>query len=399
MATAKKLSDDLRPASFRGVAFHVQASDMGAGRRNQVHEYPQRDKPWVEDLGRATREISFDAFVVGADYVAQANKLIEALEAEGPGTLVHPWLGTMTVSLKEPARLSFDSALGQARVSLSFVESGELSFPAAGASTQSQSRIAAANIETAAVGDFAGKFSVDGFQDFVSAAATGNLTSVLGLVGGGSIPGLGALGYANRAADALSGALGYLSNPLSLGWRLASFIGITDFLTTGMRWSSLARSLMNLSGHGSLASPASPAVYTPSRQQAYVNNTAVNALVRQLVLAQAVGVSSLVPATVQDDTVALRNDLTSALDAEALNAGDTTYEALMDARGKVWKDLTERSRDSARLTTISPAEPTPALALAYDFYEDATRDSDIVARNGIRHPGFVPAEQLKVLTR
>ena len=399
MAEAKRLSDKLRPASFRGVAFQVESTEMGAGRRATLHEYPQRDKPWVEDLGRATRELSFDGFVVGADYVDQANKLLGALEEPDPGTLVHPWFGTLTVSLKEPARVSFNGALGQARFSMSFVESGDLTFPTAGASTQAQSRIAAQNIEVASVNNFAKKFSVDGFQDFVTSAASGNLSSLTSLVGGGSVPGLEALGYANRAADTLSSAMGLLSSPQALGWKLAGLIGITGYLNTGMRWSGLVRSLLRLAGHSGLAAPSAPTIYTPSRQQAYTNATAVNDLARQVILAQAVGAASLMPATVNDETISLRNDLTAALDAEALTASDDVYEALQDARGKVWKDLTERAKDSARLTTLNPPDTAPALVLAYDFYEDASRDSDIVARNGIRHPGFVPPEPLKVLTR
>lgn len=395
----KPLSEALRPASFRGVAFQVEATDGSAGRRTQVHEYPQKDQPWTEDLGRATRGLSFEGFVVGPDYVDQAKRLIGALEEPGTGTLVHPWFGTMQVNVREDARYSFNSALGYARFSLSFVEAGELTFPNAGDSTQAQSRIAAQDIETASVNDFSKVFSVDGFQDFVTAAASGNLSSLTGVIGGGSVPGLEALGYADRAADTLTSALGLLSSPQSLGSLLARFVGITGYLNTGMRWSGLVRSLVRLSGHSGLAAPASPAVYTPSRQQAYANATALNALARQTILAQAVGASSLMPAAVHDETIGLRNDLTAALDAESLTASDAVYVALQDARGKVWKDLTERARDSARLTTLSPADTTPALVLAYDFYEDAGRDSDIVARNGIRHPGFVPPKPLKVLTR
>jgi len=89
---------------------------MGAGRRTQVHEYPQRDKPWVEDLGRSAREIAFEAFVVGADYVDQANRLLSAIEEPGPGALIHPWFGTLTVSLKDQARVTFSRELGFAPV-------------------------------------------------------------------------------------------------------------------------------------------------------------------------------------------------------------------------------------------------------------------------------------------
>lgn len=399
MAAAKRLSDSLRPASWRGVPFQVEAADVAAGRRTVLHEYPQRDKAWSEDLGRAARPIDVEGFLVGDDYVDQANKLLEALEKPGPGTLVHPWFGTLTVSLKDPGKVSFSRSLGHARVMMSFVESGDLAFPSAADSTQAQSRIGAEKIEVASVSNFASRFKVDGFQDFVTAAANGNLASLTKVIGGGSVPGLEALSYANRSADALQSAMGLLSSPSALGYKLAGFIGITDYLNTGMRWSGLVRSLLRLAGHSGLSQPSAPTIYTPSRQQAYVNAEATNALARQVILAQAVGASSLMPAAVHDETVSLRNDLTAALDVESLTASDEVYEALQDARGKVWKDLTERARDSSRLATISPPDTMPALVLAYDYYEDAARDGDIVARNGIRHPGFVPPEPLKVLTR
>jgi prophage DNA circulation protein len=458
---AKKLSDSLRPASFRGVPFQVDCTDMGVGRRTQLHEYPQRDKPYVEDLGRATRELSFDGFVVGADYVDQVNKLLAALEKPGPGTLIHPWLGTLTVSLKDTARVSFNAALGQARVSISLIESGELEFPTAKTSTQAQSRIAAGKLEAASVASFASKFNIQGFQDFVAAAASGNLGNLLGIVSGGQLGAI--LGYANSLAKTISTVITFIRNPASLGWMILGALGLSGVATTVAAWSNIVRALSRLGKSDSLAAPPVPMVYTRSRQQAYTNAVAASALVRQALIAQAVGASSLVgtaadkkqatgtlslagaaasssgstgssggggsstqtsgssgsssstqavgssiqagtapdstPRISHTDMMAVRDELIAAIDQEALTATDEVYVALMEARGAVWNDLTTRARDNARLTTLTPPETMPALVLAYDYYEDATRASDIVARNGIRHPGFVPPIPLKVLTR
>ncbi len=58
--------DQLLPATFRGVPFEVDAHDtVAAGRRAHVHEYPGRDDPWTEDLGRRTSEYTLDAYLVG----------------------------------------------------------------------------------------------------------------------------------------------------------------------------------------------------------------------------------------------------------------------------------------------------------------------------------------------
>ena len=74
--------------------------------------------------------------------------------------------------------------------------------------------------------------------------------------------------------------------------------------------------------------------------------------------------------------VAVRDELIAVIDQESLIASDKVYHALMQARSAVWKDLTTRARENARLTTLTPNEVLPALVLAYDYYEDANRQAD-----------------------
>jgi prophage DNA circulation protein len=405
---ATSLSKDLRPASFRGVPFQVDASELEVGRRVEVHEYPQRDKPHAEDLGRLARGINVDGFVVGADYLAQAKRLSDALEEAGPGALVHPWLGDMMVSLRgDPVRVMFNTQLGYARISMSFVEAGELVFPVAGSSTPSVTRLAASELEAAAVTDFANSFTVDGYQDFVATNAAAGLTGAVDVVSGSKVPGMDAFGYATQGAAMLSDVLSMVSNPLLLANTVVSYLGVASYVgnldpyvSAGKGWVSLAQSLVRMAQLAGFLPPAAPTVYTPSRQQAYVNSRAINALFRQVLLAQAVGASSVASASVYDDSKLLRDRLTAAMDAESLTASDGAYTALQAARSAVWQDLTDRSRDGARLTSRTPSETVPALVLAYDLYEDASRDAEICTRNAaVRHPGFVPPVPLKVLTR
>ena len=418
MAEKKRLAALLRPASFRGVPFKVEASDIGAGRRTQLNEYPQRDKPYVDDLGRATREIALTAFVVGEDYIDQANAVIGALEEPGPGTLIHPWLGELRVSIKDLARVSFDPALGQARISMQFIEAGELTFPSSETSTQAASRIAAGKLEKASVESFAEKFGVKGFQDFVAAAASGNLGKMLGIVGLSEVGKV--LGFANSLAKTVSTLIALISNPKTLGWKLMGAFGLSGLATTVAAWSNIVRQLSRVGKSSSLKTPTASSIVTPSRRQANANAAAVYALGRQAIIAQAVGASSLVGSAYDsstqavtasltssttssvmsyDDMIAVRNELIAAIDQESLTADDAVYDALQAARSAVWNDLTTRAKDSARLATLMPPQTTPALVLAYEYYEDAARASEIVARNGVRHPGFVPPVALRVMTR
>ena len=48
----------LRKASFNNVSFEVSAGSVSVGRRIVTHEFPQRDTPYSEDLGRAYRQFT-----------------------------------------------------------------------------------------------------------------------------------------------------------------------------------------------------------------------------------------------------------------------------------------------------------------------------------------------------
>ncbi|STG44807.1 Tail/DNA circulation protein [Escherichia coli] len=58
---------DFRTRHFAACAFKVEEESAGTGRRVETHEYPNRDKPYTEDLGKITFRPSITAYVVGDD--------------------------------------------------------------------------------------------------------------------------------------------------------------------------------------------------------------------------------------------------------------------------------------------------------------------------------------------
>jgi prophage DNA circulation protein len=438
-AKKQQLYEKLRPASFRKVPFMVDGTELETGRRVQINEYPQRDKPYSQDLGRATRRIEFDAFVIGEDYVEKANALLGAMEEYGSGALIHPWFGTLKVNVMN-CRVVFDRGLGHAIFSLSFVESGDLAFPSSAASTAALSRKAAAKLEKASVSRFAKVFAV---LNKINALAVKALTlygKVLSFLSNPVFALASMLGFGD-----MLGNLGSLSAlfgmPINLGWNFAGLLNLsgkakTGVLTgivgvsavglaTGITAAQLTSSTLSTFGLASgttvaandtlmmpivrgltrmavdpvLAQPATRTYTTASAAQMNANEAAILANTRQLLLVQAVGLSSYLDCSIYDDVLALKNELAAALDAETLvTDDDDLYQALMEARAAMCRDLTERSRKSARLTTLTPADVLPMLVMAYDYYENAGRDAEITQRNKIRHPGFVPVAPLRVLS-
>ncbi len=145
----------LRPASWRGLGFGVNSSEYARGRRVAVHEYPFRDEVWVEDLGRGIRSVAFSGFVVGDDCYAQAKALLAAGETAGAGELVHPSLGSVTVALVAPMRMSERKELGRVvELSFEFIETGLSIYPAASVSTGDVATLAASTADAGSTGDF-----------------------------------------------------------------------------------------------------------------------------------------------------------------------------------------------------------------------------------------------------
>jgi len=111
----------LLPGFWRGIRFHVPDASTAAGRRITEQLFPGVDLPAYDDFGVAPAVISIDGLIVGDDYIAQAVALQAAMEAPGLSTLVHPWLGPMTVMLEEPGQIYFsDRELRVTRFSLQF---------------------------------------------------------------------------------------------------------------------------------------------------------------------------------------------------------------------------------------------------------------------------------------
>jgi prophage DNA circulation protein len=145
--------DNLRPASFRGVEFKVSSGARSSGRRGIEFEYPKRDDPYFEDLGRIARRWSVTGYVIGSDYQRQADALCTALEAIDPGTLVHPTMGTMRVVCQPYTRTEKKTEGGYAEFDMVFVEAGTNMLSRLTENTQSIANDMAARL-TASVASF-----------------------------------------------------------------------------------------------------------------------------------------------------------------------------------------------------------------------------------------------------
>lgn len=403
--------DQLRKASFRGAEFLYLEQGGEFGRRSVTHEYPLRDRPYVEDLGRKARSISIEAFVLataanGFNYIPGRDALIAAVEQSGSGVLMHPSLGELRVSVTD-CRLTEKSAEGgMARFTLSFVESGEVTFPSASANTPSIVNSRADAAEAAVLRDFADRFSVDAQPAFVSEAATELLDDATAAIGG--LPRLvpidkDALASFEPSLAAISSNLpALILDPARLGGLLLAQVDalrglvpdpvglLGEAVRDPLNEMKMLRKLFEFGGVGSpTALPAVP-LTTPSRAQQARNQEAIADIVRRAAVIAAARAASEKDFTVFQDAAAVRTELSERIETLLLaTTNDAAFNALVGLRAAMVNDLTARGADLARLVIYTPAGTVPALALAYDLYADAGRDGEIVARNRVPHPGFI----------
>lgn len=393
--------DQLQPASFRGAEFFVDSHETAFGRRVQLHEYPQRDKPFAEDMGRRARTVTISAYVLGQSYMAARDKLAAALEAQGPGMLVHPYLGEMTCSVTD-CKLSESTAEGgKASFSITFVESGENVFTTAAESTTATATAKADFAAQAVKSNFERRHSVQGKPAFVAQASAGifgqalaGIQSAVGLVRGAADK----VAELQRDLDAQRRDLvDLIYAPASAAQALVGNIKalVRSVAQTPADSLSLARTLYRFGDDLPLIVPA-----TASRKAQAVNQAELLSLVRVTALAEGARAAARVEFDSYQSAIAARDELVDGLTElmEQDGTADEVFDALRGLRSAVVRDIAARGADLARLVSWTPAVTLPSLVLAQQLYADATREPELIARNGVRHPLFVAgAVPLEVL--
>lgn len=368
---------------FRDAEFLVKSDDMDFGRRVSVHEYPLRDLPYVEDIGKKAREFNIDAFVIGPDYNIARDALIAAIEKPGPGTMVHPYLGTMRVSVTNARKRESSSQGGRCQFTLTMVVSGENTFPDTTPDTPALVAAQADKTIADSLAEFEEQFNVVPLVAAHALEVEKELDRVTSDI--------------DSAVGTVAGSLAsIIRTPVNLGAAIVdSVTRISDTATEPKRALNLYSGLF---GTGDDA-PAIP-LTTKSRQAQSASTDALHNLVKRGALIEACRASSQVDYDTYSDAIRTRDMLLTELDVQMLADGmaDAVYLSLADLRVAIVNDIRARGADLSRINTHVPTETQPALVIAHDLYGDAGRDGEIVMRNAIRHPGFVQGgEALEVL--
>lgn len=402
-----------REASFRGVEFKITSRSWSSGRRNQTHEYPNKNIPYTEDLGKKAESYPITAFIIGSDYKDRRDALRKACLEAGPGVLVHPDYGALdvicdSITVKE----SYD-AQQMAVIELQFIEAGEKAIPETSIDYAGQVGSSASKLASSAKDGFAAAF--------VLSEGVEGLTSLLGGISDLCTSGLDnigtGIGFAegltsniqtamNKIVDAGSYALSLkndakrlLNTPAGLAAQLdAVFSAITSLAGNSSNSFKTVRNLASKSNASENASASNDDAKAEKKCMQQIEQ-----LTKQLVAAKEAETITSIDFTNAEEAEAVLDDfLTDIEEIELFEEVEPTTEVMQNLRGLreiVIEYVQDIVLELPRTRTIKLNGQMSSLALAYDLYEDVSRADEIVKKNKLPFPGFIPAgKELKVLT-
>lgn len=420
--------DQLRPASFRGVPFHVDTIEHSAGDNVVLREYPFQDLPTVFRMGEAAEEIKLSAYVIGDDYDGQREALRRVLTGEG--VLVHPTAGSIRVFVagKYTLREAPTAEGGMARFDLTFVRAEPRRYPQGAPNTAEDAAAKAAAAKKAAKDAFAAQWKLTEKPGWVADRAVGRIRDALGPTWAKLAKASQGLGdftstVIGNYQALVSGLDDLVRTPRQLADQIGTLFELPGELTQGgarqfksafewvfdldkrLRKTEFEVSVMPPVGEGLVMYGTGNAeqigASSAFRQQLTSLTSASDQLFESLASAAYVEATARLELANYDEALALRaavNEQFTRLLSEASTApasaempATSWHDAMLSLHTAALADLQVRSRDLVRLTSYTPQSWMPVWAISYQLFGTVKYADEILSMNPhIRHPLLVP---------
>jgi len=389
--------DNLRPGSFRGVEFFTDTSTLTLGRRAIQHEYPNRETPFTEDLGRIPENFELEGHVLGDDYFQAKQDLRRVFTISGPGELIHPYWGAVRVQVGTVTISESNVEGAIAKFSAKFFEAGDNLFPKG---TNDKGAVLQEAIDastSATVADLEDKFSVAGLPGFAVDSARAGVQAAsdqfnkVASLGGDVAEGITNLAFSTRNLVAEVNDL--LQAPDQLAARLLDSFGYLQDAFS--RAEDKANALGTFFGFGD----DNVVGDTPIRNQERQNQQSFNNFMRRIAAADAAGQAAAGEYASFNDALSEREEISATLEEQIKeDDGTEVFQALADVNANLVDALPDVDADLPNIKVIETETDTNTLVLTYDLFQDPTNEQDLIDRNNIRNPGSVSkGTQLEVL--
>ncbi len=385
--------EEIREASFRGVSFSVKAAKSSFGRELIRHRYPGRDRTYNEDTGRKPRDFQVEGFLVGPDHLQQLDDLIEAVEREGAGVLIHPYYGEILVDCVgfDPQHETDES--GMVRFSLDFMEAGSKDFLRSRDDTAAQAGLSVEACLKAQGDAFEKRFGLTGvsgkYLDAVflaiqkAAIAVAKVRQEMGVVPE----------FLKAVQDIVSSAASLAQDAGALVNTFVDIVGLGIFDET---WEDIVQDRDNKAKSeffkDAMRRLAGLWGYDSGTQYPSDPTQAITDLLRVSAINAAVMAATQANYESVEEAHYFRDLLTKAIDGILLSdMPDDIFPAMEDLRAKCVKDLDARAANLPSITELTLSEDTPSLILTFRLYGSVDMEEDVLRRNNLDDPSFIPS--------
>lgn len=429
-------------ASFRGVDFELEDIDGDMGRRAIAHQYPKRNKGYTEDNGQVLNAERINGKVVGDDYLDRFYNILEAVNKEGPGELIHPWFGVRKVQVGRGSYKLVNRTEGVITFSFEVFDVGENVFPTAKSDTVKVLDDQASVTQEAANTTFENEFdetATTGIGDMIDQYLDDLDEFTRGLP---SLPDdlREWTDRLMRAKDSIGKLLAY---PGDLAREMMGILEdiksvVTDpiralevYDNVKNRWDGMRAELAVTGGlNRNVASKNGVASSVPTvTNQAEKNAILANAAAYQKLIINSATISKASALGSADTTYSfgdeaevvaslsgaernvimtgqqlkaigykLAAELAELAETEVENGNSALWRQMRSLRQAVLADTKERAELLPQLTVFTPTVTVPVSLIAWQQTGDTERRNSIVRRNGIRNPAFVtPNDSVEVI--
>ena len=386
-------------ASYKGAPFWTERDTESGGRRIVKHQFPNRDLPYLEDLGEDLREFDITAYVASDRADAEAAMLSVACASRGAGLLVLPVQGPVLVRCVSFSQDSTKDRAGYIGFNLKFCREGASSSLISTAMSANLVFVAAANVVSTISSAFAAALNIAGQADFVVAAVVSQIrdaASVLEALRTTEPVEIVASSLQRGRIETLFDAVPALLDAGEAAQVATGVIEIARALGDALPPDAAVRAFDGVVSDPGLASEIDPAaVYATPRRRAVAYNA--DEIRRLLRVAALIAYSEAVARVDPGDRAAgitLRANIAEYFEAEVndLPASQITLvQQLGVLRDAAVAHLSRAIIDLAPVIQLEANRSMPSLFWAYRLYQDPQRSVELVARNRVAHPSFMPA--------
>lgn len=381
--------DKLQQGSFRGVEFFTENHTLSGGRRTQTHEFVDRDTPFSEDLGRKARSYSISIHLIGDDVFEQRDKLVAALEQRGAGELIHPYHGKIQVNI---GGYSQTEDTGEGRItafSMSFSEAGSNVYP----SIEEDRAQALLNFSAVALDaskeKFEKGFSVLGQAGFVIKSAIGKVEDAAAAFDDATKVFAEASDQITELAFSIRNlkekVTDLIQKPGELADRLLDSFKLLAGVATNANDASKAFSTMYDFGEDVEVIPQ-----TEARKKELENGDAFNDYMREVAIISATQEAIDRDFFSLDDSIKEQQNLKDLLQRQADKSDDINFfQSMGDLASSLVKTVPDVDSELPNIVNVTLKNTTSSLLLAYDLFEDAEKEQEIIDRNKIKDNAFI----------